>query len=75
MVNGGGGLETGPSLGKCIPRSQMWSSYFGSNKDDLKEGPVPDVTQSSGVWSFTEQDFLCLMQFLPQPSGFAWGAS
>lgn len=49
VVNQGGGLQTGASLGKNICHSQMWSSYFSSNKGDLKERTIPDVTQSSGV--------------------------
>lgn len=49
VINQGGVLETGASLGKNICPSQLLSSYFFSNKDDLKEGQIPDVTQSSGV--------------------------
>lgn len=75
MVNQSGGLETGASLGKCISCSQMWSSYFSSNKGDLKAGPAPDVTQGLGVWSLTKQDFQCCYTFCPSPSGFASGAS
>lgn len=49
VINQGGVLETGASLGKNICHSQLLSSYFFSNKDDLKEGQIPDVTQSSGM--------------------------
>lgn len=59
VVNWGGGLDTGASLGKCISCSQMWNSYFSSNEGDLKEGPIPDMTQGSSVGSFTKQDFQC----------------
>lgn len=75
MVNQSGGLETGASLGKYISCSQMWSGYFSSNKGDLKEGLIPDMTQGSDVWSFTKQDFQCCYSLCPSPSGFAWDAS
>lgn len=75
MVSQSGGLETGASLGKCISCSQMWNSYSSSNEGDLKEGPIPDVTQGSGAWSCTRRDFQCCYSFCPSPSGFARGAS
>lgn len=59
VVSQCGDLETGASLGKCTFCSQMWNSYFSSKEGDLKEGPVPDVTQGSGAWSFTRHDLQC----------------
>lgn len=65
MVSQSGGLETGASLGKCISCSQMWNSYFSSNEGDLKEGPIPDVTQGSGA-ELCRARYPVLIQFLSQ---------